>query len=85
MVLDLGAKTVYEVKYDGKLYSLQEPTARQINAYQKSSSADESNTIESLLDFLSELGLPKEVGNELGISKLQMLTEHLTKKYSEKK
>lgn len=85
MVLDLGSKTVYEVKYEGRVFSLREPTAKDINDYQKAGEGEAGQSVENLLDFLNSLGLPKEVGEELGMSKLQMLTEHLTKEFSEKK
>lgn len=84
-MLDLGAKTVYEIKYDGKTYQLKEPTARDINNYQKASKENEGKELENLLNFLNDLGLPKEIGEELGLSKIEKLSKYLIGEFSEKK
>lgn len=59
-------KKIFEFNYEGVKYTLQAPTLRQVEKMQKQVKIEgEENAISSTLDFLSDLGLPKEVSYDM--------------------
>jgi hypothetical protein len=59
-------KKIYKFNYDGTEYTLTAPTLKQVEKMQKKSKEiGEENAISSTLDFLADLGLPKEVAYEM--------------------
>lgn len=83
MLIDLGDKITYEVKYAGKIYELREPTAKDVQKLQ--SKVDEGDDFSRFMDFLVSLGLPAEICESLGLSKIKKLTDKLTEEFAEKK
>lgn len=84
--IDLGNDVEFEVKYAGAVYALREPSAREMNEYQKALKADEKNErgIELLIDFVSRLGLPKDVAEKMPGSKLNRLVSGLVEGMAKK-
>lgn len=78
--IDLGEEITFKVKYKGVEYSLVEPTVAQIEKLRKSEDRDGF-----LVDFLNELGLPKDVVSGMGMSKATTLLESITNLVSKKK
>lgn len=85
-VIDLGAKTEFEVKWSGQVYKLREPTAREMADYQKKSKADtaQDHSLDLLVDFVGTLGMPKDVSEQLPMSRLNALVEGLVGAISKK-
>jgi hypothetical protein len=71
-------KTTLKFKFQGEPYEINYPSVKQFDDYQKKASkAKESEYIELLIDFLSKLGLSKEVAYELEVDHLSALVEEL--------
>lgn len=81
MDIDLGAKSVFNVKYNGATYSLREPTVKETLSLSESTEGDKT----FVLKFLVSLGLPEEVASSLEISKVKVLMEALVGSITEKK
>lgn len=77
MDIDLGGKTVFRVSYDGKVYALREPTVNDIEMLQASTAGDEKS-VKPFLDLVEKLGMPRDVANNLGITKLKKLADGIT-------
>lgn len=84
MKIDLGQVIVYEVTLGEKTFSLREPTVKDIKKMQDETKTMGENSLEAYLNFLSEIGLPKDVAETMGISKMQMLTESLVSSVGKK-
>jgi hypothetical protein len=85
-VIDLGQKTEFEVKWDGNVYLLREPTAKEMSAYQQliENKKSDSEAVGLLIQFVSTLGLPEAVASDLPVSKLSLLVESLIGQISKK-
>lgn len=64
-------KKVVRVHVGDKHYDVSKPTMRQAQKYAK------SKTIEETVDFLDELGLPKDICWDLDVDSLREITESL--------
>ncbi len=84
-MIDLGQANEMEVKWAGVVYKLREPSAKEMNAYQKQIKADEENSLDLLIQFVSSLGLPKEIAETLSAAKLNQLVEGLVEEMAKKK
>lgn len=84
MEIDLGSTISYKVKFNGKEYSLSEPSVKDVMAFQKEMKDDTEN-IAHTINFMSKLGLPSEVCESLGVGKLKILVEKITGDMQEKK
>lgn len=60
-------RVVFQYKIDGNVYSVRKPTVQQITELTKKQDAkkEDSEGVESSIEFLDTLGLPKEVGMSL--------------------
>lgn len=75
-------KRVLEFKFDGTDYSVPYPSNKKLHEFQKKQKkTTEENSLENLIDFLNELGLPSEVGWEMEPYHLNKIFE----KFNEKK
>lgn len=67
-------KKIYKFNYDGTEYVLNAPTLRQVEKMQKQAKEiGEDNAISSTLDFLADLGLPKDVAYDMEPSHLETI------------
>lgn len=69
-------KSVLQVKIEGVEYSIKFPTIKAVKSLQEQSK--EGKELESTLSFLSALGLPVEVAEELEPAHLQAIVEALS-------
>lgn len=78
-MLELVRSTI-EVKLDGKVYTLRMPTYKEGILYKsevKKISEDDILSSNLLIDYLSKLGLPKEVCESLEIEHLEKVLEFI--------
>lgn len=67
-------KKVYKFKYDGAEYVLKAPTIRQVEKMQREAKElKEENAIESTLNFLNDLGLPKKIAYDMEAEHLETI------------
>ena len=78
MDLDLN-KTVINVKLDGQEYKIGAPTVRQSEKYQAKidSKAAKGKELDAFIDLLGELGLPRDVSENLDVVQIKKLSEGL--------
>lgn len=81
MEIDLGQEIVFKVKLGANCYELREPTLRDVKKL-RAQDDDEEKAFE---DFLIDLGMPKDVLENLGVFKLKKLSESLISTFNEKK
>lgn len=73
-------RTTIEVKLDGKEYTLRMPTYKEGILYKheiKLLQDDDVKASERLVEYLSKLGLPKEVSESLEIGHLEQVLEFI--------
>lgn len=80
MDIDLGEEVIFKVKLGAKSYELREPTLKDVKAMQKSKDQEGA-----FVDLIVNLGLPKDVADNLGMLKLKKLSEGLMAPLQEKK
>jgi hypothetical protein len=85
MDIDLGQNVAYKVKIDGKEYELREPSVKDVMHFQESMKDGEQESVSKTISFISDLGLPLEVCENLGLSKLKKLVDSLVGELNEKK
>ncbi len=78
-MIDLGSSVEFEVKWAGAVYKLREPSAKEMGIYQSKieEAQAKGNSIDALIQFVSDLGLPKEIAEALPASKLAVLVESI--------
>ena len=64
---------VFNFKLDGKEYQVKHPTVSDIEKFQESATDNES--IDTTINFLSDLGLPVEVSRGMEAEHLQIIVE----------
>jgi len=69
-------KNVIRVDVYGEKIEISKPNIKQVIEYQKKVKEDEEN-VEVVLDFLAELGLPKDKAYSLTPDDLQLIVEAL--------
>jgi len=77
MDLDLGEKAVCNVKVGGKEYKMNAPTVKQSESYQKNMAKKKDGEMTAFIDLLDELGLPREVSENLDVVQVRRLSEGL--------
>jgi len=83
MDIDLGEELVFNVRLGDKVYKMSEPTVQRLEAYREKQSGNESML--PAIELLVDLGLPKQVGETMGVTKLTKLIEGITGALTEKK
>ena len=76
-VIDLGDEIKFTVKYKGKEYVLREPSVAEAESLKENPNG--------FLDFLAQLGMPKEVLMAMGLSKAKALVEGMLELVTKKK
>lgn len=72
-------KKVYKFKYDGNEYELKAPTIRQVEKMQREAKGlKEENAIESTLNFLNDLGLPKKIAYDMEAEHLEIIVNEVS-------
>ena len=79
MKIDLGHAVEFDVVLGDKHYKLREPKLHEVKKFEK----DESDN--AFIDFVVDLGMPRDVAEGLGVISLKKLAEGLTGAMSEKK
>ena len=77
MDLDLGSKSVMNVKVGGKEYKISAPTVSQTEAYQKTVGKKENLSTGPFIKFLADLGMPEDVSQNLDVVQMRKLSEGL--------
>lgn len=78
--IDLGEEVKINVKVGGQSYELREPTQADLERLQKA-----GDDPEVFNDFVSALGMPRDVVEGLGVIRLKKLADGLTGALTEKK
>ena len=79
MRIDLGEEIIFEVVMGSEVYKLREPKLSEVKKFHSASSDD------AFVDFIVELGMPRDVAEGLGVLKLKKLADGITGAISEKK
>lgn len=82
MDIDLGNEIVFKVKLNGQTHEMREPTLKDVKNFQAGSA---ENAEQGFLDFVVSLGLPLDVAENMGVTKLKKLSESLIVSFDEKK
>lgn len=79
MEIDLGVKPSVKVKLGTDCFDMSVPSVKNSMEFSKlvESCSDDFSRTELFVDFMSKLGLPKEVIEELSLQQLTMLSEGL--------
>lgn len=77
MDLDLGSSVVYNVKINGESHKLTAPTVLQAKKFQDKIKEKPGEELECFLKFVVDLGMPKEVSENLDLGQLKKLSEAL--------
>ena len=77
MEIDLGEDVFFNIKLNGKVYKLLEPTVDHLRKYQKNIKIkkDGDEELDSFMSLLVDIGLPEDVSKSLGFSKLKKLSD----------
>lgn len=77
MDIDLGSKKFANVKVNGETYKLSLPTVKQTDEFRAKTNAEDSNLSELYFEFLEELGMPRDIVEQLDIHQFQKLSDGL--------
>lgn len=80
--IDLGDDVVFKVKYGGKEYELREPTVSEVSKFKEMGEAEGKDFV---LNMLEKLGMPREVAQDMPMSKLKKLVDGIVNGLTEKK
>jgi len=81
MDIDLGSSIKFNVKFDGNVYEMREPTVGEMMALKDLASDDHSK----IVDFLALLGMPKSATESMPIRSVKALVDGIVGAISEKK
>lgn len=81
MDIDLGQDIEFVVKYNGAEYKLREPSVKEVSFLKEKSPDDQG----AVLEFLSILGLPVSISENMPVTKLKKLVDSMVGVLSEKK
>lgn len=81
MDIDLGQDIEFVVKYNGTEYKLREPSVKEVSFLKEKSPDDQ----DAVLEFLSLLGLPVSISENMPVTKLKKLVDSMVGVLSEKK
>lgn len=70
-------KKVLKVKYDGQVLELQYPKVKQVDKLQ-GRMKKEGESVELILDFLEELGLKREISEDMQADHVEAIVTSLT-------
>lgn len=77
-IIDLGNDEIFSVKLNGKSYDIREPTVKDATAFQKAQKdKQEGDEISLFINFLEGLGLPRDIAENLSLSKIEILTKRI--------
>ena len=83
--LNLDSQAKIKATFQGQSYEIKEPTLEQQTKFENAmKGVDESKSLDCTLDYLQELGLPKQVAVKVGLSKLKVLLTTLTGEFGKK-
>jgi hypothetical protein len=77
MDLDLGSSIVFNVKVNGGEYKMTAPTVMQAQSFQEKCKDNEGEELPIFLNFIVDLGMPKDVAKKLDVVQLRKLSEGL--------
>lgn len=73
------SKKVLKFKFDGNEYEMKYPSVIQVNLFaEKQRKASDDDSLLNVLDLFAELGLPREVSEQLEVEHLTKIVEVLT-------
>lgn len=78
-MLDLGEKRKLDVKFEGKIYELTYPSVQMGLEYDEKYKKQEKSDTEIMIEFVEELGLPREVAIQLEDFQFVKLVQELRK------
>lgn len=76
MKIDLGDEIVFDVHLNGTVHKLREPSVNDVKKL-RDSEKEGHDDIDAFIDFVVRLGMPQDVAQNLGVKKLQILSEGL--------
>ena len=82
-MIDLGDAVAITVKYQGQEYSLREPTTAELKKLHEDERGDSDPR--AIFEFLETLGMPLDVVEKLGVSRIKALLEGVVGVISPKK
>ncbi len=82
MEINLDSEVLIKARLGDKVFELSEPTVKQVQSFQKKMKGDDD--MEAYADFLADLGLPKDITENLGISKLKKISDGLLGSFEKK-
>jgi hypothetical protein len=71
-------KRELQFKLDDQVYKLKFPSVSQVREYAKKFEKEE-DSLKCIIDFLSKLGLPKEVTEDMEVNHLETIMTEITK------
>jgi hypothetical protein len=77
MEIDLGEKPRCKVKVSGQIFEVEIPSVKKSLQYSEALKQEGADQAELFLNFLNDIGLPKEVSVELSVFQLQKLADGL--------
>ena len=77
MELDLGEKEIANVKLAGKSYQVSLPTIKAAKKFEAMKKEKGDDDLDLYVDFLADLGLPREVSESLTLRQFRVLSEGL--------
>lgn len=80
MELDLGKRTVFKVKFDGKTHDMRKPTVAEVGLLdaKMKEAGGEVSQLDVTKEFLHQLGMPMEVLNALEVEQFGKLLDGVT-------
>ena len=73
-------RELYRVKVDETIYELKKPSVKVFKEYSDKFAGDSEDKITPVVEFLSQLGLPKDIGWEMEPDWLFQMVDDLTGK-----
>jgi len=81
MDLDLGKRTVFKVKYEGETYDVKKPSVKEVSLFNrklKEAGKDEYAQLDATKAWISGLGMPANVIEELEMEQFNLLLESIS-------
>lgn len=78
MDLDLGKRTIFRVKFEGKTYDVRKPSVKEVGLFNrklKEAGNDEYSQLDATKAWVSSLGMPEEVIEQLEMEQFNTLLE----------
>jgi hypothetical protein len=84
-MIKVDSALVLEFEINGAAYRIDEPSVKQVRDFINKSKASDKDDFEITIDFIVNLGLPKDVANSLTPRQLKTILNSLVSELSEKK